>query len=169
MTDELLLDDFEPEIFYEVWAVGYDLNDEQTDIECLLDYFTDPDAAVTFADSLEMSDLHISSKVPLGSVSIEIETVSTIDDDSINVGTIYKRRIYYYSITADVTVIHGDYQLLEDGSLKIPVGILEAFKDKDTIYIMFNDEANRPILPFKITGECFAEPDENYFVCELVL
>ena len=91
--------------------------------------------------------------------------MSTLAEDSFNAGTVYKRRIYNNSITADAMVGSDDYELLEDGSLKIPLMVLEEAKEKDTIYIMFKDEVNKPILPFKIIGDGF----DNCFVCELVI
>ena len=168
VDEELDIDDFESETVYEVWALGYDINDKPTEVDYLLDSFSDPDAAITFADSVTASEIQKVTGDPLVKAdhfSIEVETTSVVDEEPMNLGTIYRRSIYYNSITADVMVSSGEYELQEDGSLKIPVSILEAFKDRDTIYIMFKDESNKPILPFKIIGE----PDKNYFICDVVL
>jgi hypothetical protein len=160
--------DLDSETFYEVWAIGYDMSNRPTEFDYLLDSFSDPDAAITFADSVTVPiirEVEGDALVKADHFSVEVETTSVVDEEPMNLGTIYRRSIYYNSITADVMVSSGEYELQEDGSLKIPVSILEAFKDRDTIYIMFKDEANKPILPFKIIGE----PDKNYFICDVVL
>ena len=165
MIDDLELEelDFEESIetIYEVWAIGYDLTNKPTGCDCLLDSFKDPDAAITFADSVTVSDIPL---VKSECFSIEVETTSVIDDEPTNVGTIYKRSIYYNSITADVKLFAGDYELLDDGSIKIPKRLLSNFKEYDTITVMFAEEKTQPILTFKIVTEF----DTFNYICDIV-
>jgi hypothetical protein len=163
--------DLDSETSYEVWATGYDLYNKPTAHDYLLDSFSDPDLAVTFADSITVSEIMKVTDLTLGGTerfSIEVETVSLVDDEPMNLGTIYRRTIYYNSITADVAITSSDYTLLEDGSLMIHFNKLHKFKNKETINVLFADEPNQPILTIKIIGECYGEPHENYFVCEIV-
>lgn len=163
--------DLDSETSYEVWALGFDSDNNPTAHDYLLDSFSDPDSAVTFADSITVSEIAKVTDLTLGSTehfSIEIETVAIVDDSPMNLGTIYRRTIYYNSITADVAITHADYELLEDGSIKIHFNKLDKFKNKETINVLFADEINQPILTIKIIGEWCGEPHENYFVCELV-
>ena len=176
MVNELNLEelddlDLDSETHYEVWAIGYDRNDKPTEFDYLLYTANDPDDAVTFADSVTIKEIHDTEGNALEKAdhfSVEVETTSIVDDELMNLGTIYRRTIYYNSITADVALTFSDYELLEDGSLKIPFSILDSFKSKETINALFIDEANKPILTIKIIGECYSEPHENYFVCDLV-
>ena len=151
----------------EVWAIGYDLNNKPTEVDYLLDSFSDPDSAITFADSITVSEIRKvtgESLVGANCFSIEIETTSVIDEEPMNVGTIYKRSIYYNSIIADVAISSTDYELLEDGSLKIPAKLLNKVKTKETINVLFKDDVQQPIIPFKIIGDCF---DDSY-ICDIV-
>ena len=176
MENEFNLEEFEEldldsETTYEVWALVYDINNKSTDCDYLLDSFSDPDAAITFADSITASEIKKvvgDTLVKADQFSIEVETTSVVDDDPMNLGTIYRRTIYYNSITADVSLTHSDYELLEDGSLKIPFNILNKFKNKKIINVLFADEVNQPILTIKIIGEHYGEPHENNFICEIV-
>ena len=169
MVDEDLdIDDLEPETVYEVWAIGYDIHDKPTDIDYLLDSFSDPDAAVTFADSVTSSEIRKVTGDPLVNAdhfSIEIETTSVVDDSPMNLGTIYKRSIYYNSITADLMIASTDYEAQDDGSLLITNIFLEKHKDKEVINILFLDGDTNPILPIKVIEEL----DSLTFKCEIII
>lgn len=171
MIDEQELEelDFDDtiETAYEVWAIGYDLHNKPTEYDYLLDSFKDPDSAVTFADSVTVSEIREVVGLPLVRAeyfSIEVETTSVIDGEPTNIGTIYKRTIYYNSITADARLMSGDYELLDDGSIKIPKRLLSNFKEQDTITVMFAEEKEQPILTFKI----IAEMDTYNYICDIV-
>ncbi len=159
--------DLDSETHYEVWAIGYDRNNKPTEFDYLLDSFSDPDAAITFADSITVSEILEVAGDPLVQAdhfSIEVETASVVDDEPMNLGTIYRRAIYYNSITADVYLLSGDYELLDDGTIKIKKHLLEDFKDKETINILFAEEKERSILPFKIVTEF----DTSSYLCDMV-
>ena len=163
--------DLDSETFYEGWAIGYDMSNRPTEFDYLLDSFSDPDAAITFADSVTVPiirEVEGDALVKADHFSVEVETTSVVDEEPMNLGTIYKRSIYYNSITADVALTLSDYELLEDGSLKIPFNVLDKFKNKETINVLFANEANQPILTIKIMGECYGEHHENWYVCDIV-
>ena len=167
MTDELLINDFDPEPTYEVWAIGYDAKGNPTEYDYLLDSFNDPDSAITFADSVSVSEIREVEGDPLvraDHFSIEVETTSIIDDEPMNLGTIYRRTIYYNSITADARLLSGDYELLNDGCIKIPKRLLSGFKEQDTINVLFAEEKEQPILTFKIVTEY----DTFNYICDIV-
>jgi hypothetical protein len=167
MTDELdylVLDD---EAVYEVWAVGYDLTDQPTGTDYLLCSFADPDEAVTFADEITVTEIRKVAGVLPGSpacFSIEVETVVNVDGEQMNTGTVYRRYIYYNSIAADVSLASGDYEIQDDGSIKVSKYFLESLKDRDTIKVLFADEKEHPILTFKIIDEF----DDANYLCDIV-
>lgn len=104
---EDVLDEFEEipddaEVDYEVWAIGYNNNNEATDAELLLKTFKDPDEAVAYAKTVELADvvyLDTSGSLPSNDVvyiNIEVETVIDAEDDgTMNVGTIYYKHIVF--------------------------------------------------------------------------
>lgn len=162
--DDLLIEDVH---MYEVWAIGYDCNDKPTEFDYLLYTAVDPDDAITFADSVtsfEVKAVEADALIKADHFSIEVETTAVIDDEPMNLGTIYRRAIYYNSITADVYLLSGDYELLDDGTIKIKKHLLEDFKDKETINILFAEEKERSILPFKIVTEF----DTSSYLCDIV-
>lgn len=160
--------DLDSDTHYEVWAVGYDVNDKLTEFDYLLDSFSDPDAAITFADSVsskEILEVEGDALVKADHFSIEVETTSIVDDEPMNLGTIYKRSIYYNSITADLMISSMDYEAQDDGSLLIINRFLVKHKDKESINILFLDGDTNPILPIKIIEEI----DATTFKCEILI
>ena len=100
------------EVFYSVWALGYNKNNEVTDDEVLVGEFTDPDAAVDHAEKVTLEQINeMGFGNPDSSTvyfSIEVETVVGDPDDddggTINIGTIYQRELW----------IDGEYGSEED-------------------------------------------------------
>ena len=96
------LEDFDEntEVNYEVWAFGYDENDEITDAELCMFTSTDPEEAIKYAKSVELADIiHEAGNGPCASskvfrIAIEVETVVPMDDDLVNVGTIYSKTVW---------------------------------------------------------------------------
>ncbi len=100
------------EVFYSVWALGYDKNNEVTDDEVVVGEFTNPDAAVEYADKVTLEQVN---EMGFGDpdpntvyFSIEVETVIGDPDDedggTLNIGTIYRRDLW----------IDGEYGSEED-------------------------------------------------------
>lgn len=99
------LEDFtdDSEVTYEVWAIGYDEENNITDAEMFIKEFTDPDEAVKYAKQITLADvIHKAAEendtaeaiANITSISIEVETVVEDDDEStMNVGTVYKKQL----------------------------------------------------------------------------
>ena len=166
MIDEL--DDIiEDNTTYEVWAIGFDYNDKPTEFDYLLYTTTDPDDAITFADSVTSAIIQsqeYDAAVKADHYSIEVETAAVIDDEPMNLGTIYRRSLYYNSITADIMLTDRDYVVQDDGNLIITSEFLDKHKDKETINILFLDVGDSTILTVKILEEL----KTNTFKCEIV-
>ena len=100
------LEDFPEDtpVTYEVWALGYDHDDEVTDAEFFLKEFNDPEEAVKYAKSRSWADIvyavskedldkHFESTDNIKYVMLEVETVLIDEDDcSMNMGSIYSKK-----------------------------------------------------------------------------
>lgn len=167
MADEL--DDLliEAVHMYEVWAIGYDCNDKPTEFDYLLYTAVDPDDAITFADSVTSFDVkavEADALIKADHFSIEVETTAVIEDEPMNLGTIYRRSLYYNSITADIMLSSDDYKVQDDGSLLVTSRFLNKLKDKETINVFFLDSGESSLLTIKIIEEL----DDNKFICDIV-
>ena len=100
---------------YLVFALGRDSKNEYTDDTVLLGEFTDPDAAIEFAEN---ANLKLVNELGFGTVnpntiyfSIEVETVvadpDSDDGSTMNIGTIYNRDLW----------IDGEYGSEEEAGL----------------------------------------------------
>ncbi len=176
------------EVTYEVWALGYDKDDNPTDAEMLIGEFADPDEAVNCAEKLTLADVVFNDdtpecelKVPLGHISVEVETVVPDEDDStMNVGSIYKRDLWLdgeygtedcleemlddlAEVDPIVVISCDDYSLLEDGTLKVSCGLLKDFNKNDCLRLQFVGEPESvPILTYKIISKVEYK-DGNYY------
>lgn len=100
--DALEMPDDWPGMFYEVWAIGYNNNNEVTDAELLLKTLKDPDEAVAYAKGVELADViqyDTCNNLPANDVAyinIEVETVIADDENgTLNVGTIFYKHIVF--------------------------------------------------------------------------
>jgi hypothetical protein len=177
LTDETLnevLDSIEEipedaEVSYEVWALGY-YDEGITDVELLLGTFEDPDAAVQYASIIQLADIeeHIRTEQldefllkDLSHISIEVETViDTDEDESMNVGTVYARKIHLDK--EDIIITAKDYRILEGGNLIISKNLLKDFNKNDMVKIKFDGETDKPVLTFKIVSKVLYESGEYY-------
>lgn len=90
------------EVFYSVWALGHDKNNQLTDDEVLVGEFTDPDAAVEYAEKVtleQVNELGFGDPDPASVYfSIEVETVigdpDNEDGGTLNIGTVYTRDLW---------------------------------------------------------------------------
>lgn len=170
-------------VTYEVWAIGYDGNDCVTDTEMHLRGFEDPEEAIAYAKTLTLADIvhkaseeesnDISAIPYITYISIEVETV--VEDEcegTMNIGTIFKKAILtseeegpeYDEVASIVEVSSSDYELQEDGSIKIDRDLLKDFNKNDTVQIMYIDEDNQPIMTYKI----ISKTTDNSFICEFI-
>ena len=88
------------EVFYAVWALGYNKFNDTTDDEVLVGEFTDPDDAIEYAENVT---LDLIKEMGFGKpnpetvyFSIEVETVveDPEDEGTMNIGTIYSRELW---------------------------------------------------------------------------
>ena len=125
MQDIDELEDFDiPPVSYEVWVLGYDRFDRLTPFEYLVGSFNNPDAAVNRARTLVIPDLEEEVPDEVSYFSIEVETITA----GLPVGTIYKRYLENTKPTVDLWINETDYELTEEGNLKITGSKIKSFK-----------------------------------------
>lgn len=170
------------EVLYAVWALGCDNEDEPTDAEYLIGEFTDPDEAVKCAKEFTLEKFKAEYEKPCADtayLSIEVETVVGDPDDedggTMNIGTICSRVLWLeepnnFPIPAEdiVAMTEEDYELLEDGTLKVSVKLLKDFNKNDIIRVQFLNENDTGLLPYKIMSKVIYA-DGDYYHCELMI
>lgn len=185
------IEDFEvnEEITYLVCALGYNKDDKSTVCEVYLQEFKLPDEAIAFAKTVDLAALlHYAAdqQVDISETayfSLEVETVICDPDEedggTVNIDTVYQRVLWLggeYSPDEDthdynediVTTCAGDYELLDDGTLKLKAEFMKGFNKNDIIRVKFIDENDTYPLPYKIMSKVIYE-DSVYFLCELML
>lgn len=169
LAEELGDFDETAKVTYDVWAVGYDRNNEPTNSEVLMDSFEDPDKAVEYAKQLTLSDIvyradEVASDVEptneIAYISVEVETAIDDIEESRYAGAIYKSKIWVRK--EDITLLESDYSILEDGALKVGCKLLEGFDKGDSVTIKFVDKTGTSIITYDIISK-----DEDCFLCEL--
>ena len=165
-------------VTYEVWAIGFDEENDLTGAAMVLRTFSDPDQAVEYAKALTLADVvNLAAEEDYGdltyetqSISIEVETVvpgDDKDDMSMNVGTIYKKRIEIYGAedrSGFVELTGKDYEILEDGNLQIPCSLLRDYNKNDEITVLFVDEEQ----PWPIAYKLISKTTSGHYICEFV-
>lgn len=158
-------------VSYEVWAIGYDEEDQITDAEMLLSTFDDPDMAVEYAKMLTLADVvnlaaddECDVTTEVYSIHIEVETVVPGDDGTMNIGTIYKKTLEIFEELPDyVPLSADDYVLLDNGDIIVPCNILSNYNKNDCFTAIFEDNGISQPMIYRIksnVGDCF--------VCEFV-
>ena len=178
------LEDFDEntEVNYEVWAFGYDENDEITDAELCMFTSTDPEEAIRYAKTLELADvIHGAGNGPCASskvfrIAIEVETVVPMDDDLVNVGTIYSKTVWEQvdeepeDEDDDCEVIDlsaEDFEILPDNTLKVNCFALKGYNKNDSVMVrLFGTELETFPLQYIIKSRVMYE-DGDYYHCEL--
>ena len=172
------LDDFaeDSEVTYEVWAIGYDSEDNVTDAEHFFASFNDPDKAIEYARRITLPDIICmtpdeDTESDVCYISVEVETVVAEEEGTFNVGTIFKTPVWISEEEGPdeeyMTLIHlteDDYSLFEDGSISIPCDILKDYNKNDMIQVMFDNEDNKPILTYKIVSKLTC----GKYICEFI-
>lgn len=150
------------EVTYEVWALGYD-----EDGDCIDSYFIkefiDPDEAVEYAKHLTPESFAAEYEKPDSNttrLALEVETVVEDPDGdgcTMNVGTIYSRDLWIDDpeATADpiVELTDKDYELTNDGELKISCELLKNFNKNDYVSVIFVEESRSWPMPYKIISK----------------
>ena len=175
VTEDLEDFDADSEVSYEVWAIGYDSDDDITDVEVLLYDSVNPDEAVQFAKNLTLAEILHKVSEETGNndfrfdtayFSIEVETVVEDEDDcTMNIGTVYKKDVVNEDYEDELVHLkEADYTLDEDGNLIVACSHLNHFNKNDIIKVMFDDENNTPVLTYKINSKT----TDNNFICEFM-
>ena len=171
------------EVTYEVWAFGYDENDEITDAELCMFTSTDPEEAIKYAKSVELADIiHGAGNGPCASskvfrIAIEVETVIEIDGDLTNVGTIYSKTVWEQETfdgpedeDDDCEIIDlsaEDFEILPDNTLKVNCFALKGYNKNDSVMVrLFGTELETFPLQYIIKSRVMYE-DGDYYHCEL--
>ena len=179
------LEDFpeDTEVTYCVFALGYNKDEAPTEDEVLLGEFTDPDAAVEYAKKV---DLELINELGFGEsdpttqyYSIEVESVVTDPEDeeggTMNIGTIYHDELWLDELAAElgdysnvVCVSNKDFEILEDGTMKVSCELLKDFNKNDHVLLEFVEENPPAVLEYKIMSKVIYA-DGEYYHCELMI
>lgn len=176
------------EVLYAVWALGYNKDDDITDTEVLVGEFTNPDEAVACAENLTIKAIdELGYEKPDNDTayfSVEVETVVGDPDDedggTMNIGTVYQRNLWIdgeYSsedcleemldelveVDPIIAITADDYELLEDGALKVRCDLLKGFNKNDYLRLQFVGEPESvPVLTYKIMSKVIYEDGDYY-------
>ena len=176
------------EVFYAVWALGCNCEADPTDDEVLVGEFTDPDDAIAYAKTVTFETIN---EMGFGEpdpdtvyFSIDVETVIGNPDDedggTMNIGTIYQRDLWIdgdYGSTEEadlddddsvISLTDKDFELLEDGTMKISCAFLKDYNKNDYVTFEFPEEDLVAFLTYKIVSKVIYA-DGDYYHCELQL
>lgn len=158
------------EVTYEVWALGYDKEDNITDVEFCLESFDTLDSALTYLKSLTLEDVFMNygtchddttseDLVDVAYFTLEIETVVNTFEGTTNLGTACQRDIWVdgeYGSVEDaeptIFIYSKDYELLEDGILKVRRELLKDYNKNDCVKLYFAEEESCT-LTYKIISK----------------
>ena len=174
------LDDLpeDSEVFYAVWAIGYNKEKEFTEDDHLIGEFDALDDAIEKAEAVTLEGENIIADDETAYFSIDVDTV-VVDhnekDSTAYVDTVYHRELWVdgeYGSVEEVgldgdpiiAISACDYELLEDNTLKIKAEVLKDFNENDSVNIYFTDDKDSDILECRIMSR-----DTEYCNCELVL
>ena len=180
-VDELDEAQVNTDVTYEVWAVGYDEDGNNTGVDLFIDKFEDPNEAVDYASEITFSDvIHFAAEedfddtaYSVSYVAIEVETVICDEDgNTVNAGTIYRNRLKLGSNSEQlpgecIRVSSSDYELTNDGDLKISRQLFGDNYDKDYVNIIFIDEPNKPIIKYNISN-INDDASSTHYICEFI-
>jgi hypothetical protein len=160
MQDIDELEDFDiPPVSYEVWVLGYDRFDRLTPFEYLVGSFNNPDAAVDRARALAALDLEKEIPDEISYFSIEVETIA----DGLNAGTIYRRHLENTKPTVDLWIDETDYELTEEGNLKITGSKIKSFKTGYYINISISGRPEAEPILLKVIYK-----EDTFIICEFI-
>jgi hypothetical protein len=160
MQDIDELEDFDiPPVSYEVWILGYDRFDMLTPFEYLVGSFINPDAAVERAKTVGVPDLEKEIPDEVSYFSVEVETIAA----GLPAGTIYRMHLENTKPVVDIWIKEIDYELTEEGNLRIASYKAKAFNAGDYLRarISYKPDAE-PILLKVILKE------DNFIICEFI-
>ena len=162
-------------VAYEVWAIGYDADGIVDTSEMYITAFTDPDEAVAYAKGLTAADiLALAEESPVGSeayadiegIIVEVETtVLDEDNDSVNIGTVYKNKLELFEEVPDFVCLSNDeYEVIEEtGNIAVPSQFLNNYNKGDIVMVLFEDEEEPWPIEYRIIHK-----NDTYCICEFV-
>lgn len=165
---------------YSVWALCYDEEDDCIDSYFIME-FDNLEAAVAYAKNFTLEALLADFEKPIADtarLTIEVETVVEDPEDedggTMNIGTIYSRDLWIdgeYGSVEDVEptifIYNKDYELLEDGTLKVRRELLKDYNKNDRVKLCFAEEDSCS-LTYKIISKVeYADGDYYHldFIC----
>jgi hypothetical protein len=105
--------------------------------------------------------------VDIEGIIIEVETtVLDENNDSVNVGTVYRNKLELFEEVPDfVCLSNTDYEVIEEtGNIQIPWAVLKDYNKNDIITVLFTDEEKPWPIEYKIISKTTA----GYYICEFV-
>ena len=179
------IEDFDEatDVVYEVWALGYDENDEVVDAELCMFTSIDRDEAinhakkVTLADVVNLMPKEVCEDCGVAKIKVEVETVAPVTDEELmNIGTVYERELWSIDDEQEepedddddpdvVELTEEAYTLLEDGTLKVSCKLLKDFNKNDCVAFRFVNEDC--LMTYKIISKVIYE-DGDYYHCEFI-
>ena len=168
------------EVTYEVWALGYNREEDCTDAEYLIGEFENPDEAIACADKLTLEAFLNEYETPSSDtayLTIEVETVveDPEDEGTMNLGSIYSRDLWIdgeYGSEEDfdpvVELATKDFDIVEDGLMKVSCKLLKGYNKNCYLRVRFVDEAESGTFLYKIISKVMYE-DGDYYHCDLQL
>lgn len=176
LVNELVEDIEVPEdvpVVYTVWAIGYDEVSEPSGAAMVLGTFDDPDQAVSFARDTSLADIvnlaaddDYEIERSTHYISVEVETVVGEDEESMNVGTVFKKKIELFEEFPEfVCLSSGEYEVIEEtGNIQIPCAVLKEYNKNDVINVIFIDEEE----PWPIEYKIISRTTSGHYICEFV-
>lgn len=169
-------------VTYEVWAICFDYDGEVSD-ELKLKDFTDFGAVTEYVDNLTVDKITYDAfnmsgylgRCQLGDVEyISIEVVKECDVGEDGQGSVvYQRELWVERLDDEdedypedqiVYLETGEYELLEDNTLKVNCFALKGFNKNDIVMFYFPKEEFP--MEYKIMSKVIYE-DGDYYHCEL--
>jgi hypothetical protein len=170
------------EVTYEVWALGYDKEDNITDVEFCLESFDTLDSALTYLKSLTLEDVFMNygtchddttneDLVDVAYFTLEIETVVNTFEGTTNLGTACQRDLWIdgeYGSEEDVnhfvSLSENEFEILEDNTVKVRCELLKDFNKNDLVRFYFPDT---PGIDCQIVSKVIYA-DGDYYHCEMM-
>ena len=160
---------------YEVWATGYDEDGIVAASEMYITAFTDPDEAVAYAKVLTAADiLTLAEESPVGSeayasiegIIIEVETtVLDENNDSVNIGTVYRNRLELFEEVPEFVVLSNEeYSVIEEtGMILVTCELSREYRVGEVITLFFEDETQSGPIEYKIIHK-----SADGYICDFV-
>lgn len=163
------------DVVYSVWGICYDREDDCID-SYFIKEFADPDEAVEYAKNITTEDFNTEYEKPDPNtvrLSLEVETVVAVPDEecTMNVGTIYTRDLWVdgeygseENVNPFISLTEGDYEILEDNTVKVPCKLLKDFNKNDLVRFYFTGSTG---IDCQIVSKVVYE-DGDYYHCEMM-